>query len=734
VLRRSWRVTMVENVLSALRLESPDGGADAAVPSVSAHFQGFHTVAKPLAIVFDSLGLRLTNGKVVLAGVTGVFHQSHMIAIMGPSGCGKSTFLNVLSSKATYGMMTGEVEVLEVTTKTDLNANSKRLRTKSLQRGDGLKEAPSLDDVASGSAASTSPSRVRASPSRGAKKGLGLMHIRLDMGYVPQDDTVHDELTVIENLRFSAFMRLGRGTSYKTLMNLVYDTIHVLQLTHVATSIVGSVEKRGISGGQRKRVNIGTELVAFPRVIFLDEPTSGLDATASSAILSGLQRICELGVLMAMVIHQPRYDIFTLFDSVLLLGPGGRTVYSGPSIQALQFFTSLGFTLPPNANPADFFLDVISGQVSRADAAGGHSSPTTAQTLFDLWEEQRDDFFQNSTLQLVSKKSRQTVQPLLRNDLERMFQGIEKNEAGEVTFTAFQSFVSTSLPSYLMDDAFSTQRDLKGLFKEMDQGHSNTITLNEFVAFFLGSPPASSAGKMLRLVSMSKAMEEGAQGQDDAAEVDSTQLRVDIEEVDGPAIQVQTRVKQSIWLLSAKLLEREIIMWLRNVGGHTVDLTLVLVSATIIGLVTGSQWETKNALQVSPPLAVIIMTRSPSEYQRLEHHRATLNSTLVQEQQVSHQDQNHQLAPLTAHLGLWGLRQNAVLSMLTLGVLATVASLRVFGKSRVVFWRESAAGTAPHTQTIDSLWISGAVRAAFGLRIGVWCGYEAALKRGVLLG
>jgi hypothetical protein len=128
------------------------------------------------------------------------------------------------------------------------------------------------------------------------------------------------------------------------------------------------------------------------------------------------------------------------------------------------------------------------------------------------------------------------------------------------------------------------------------------------------------------------------------------------------------------------------------------------------------------------------MTRSPSEYQRLEHHRATLNSTLVQEQQVSHQDQNHQLAPLTAHLGLWGLRQNAVLSMLTLGVLATVASLRVFGKSRVVFWRESAAGRAPHTQTIDSLWISGAVRAAFGLRIGVWCGYEAALKRGVLLG
>lgn len=54
---------------------------------------------------------------------------------------------------------------------------------------------------------------------------------------------------------------------------------------------------------------------------------SGLDATASSAILSGLQRICNLGVMMAMVIHQPRYDIFTLFDSVLLLGPGGRTVY-----------------------------------------------------------------------------------------------------------------------------------------------------------------------------------------------------------------------------------------------------------------------------------------------------------------------------------------------------------------------------------------------------------------------
>jgi len=117
----------------------------------------------------------------------------------------QSTFLNVLSSKATYGMMTGEVEVVEVTSNTDLDAIARRMSVKNIKTQ--LTEEPSPND--SQSTHSVGSASLRASPSRassrrrgGVKKPLGLKAIRLDMGYVPQDDTVHDELTVIENLRF----------------------------------------------------------------------------------------------------------------------------------------------------------------------------------------------------------------------------------------------------------------------------------------------------------------------------------------------------------------------------------------------------------------------------------------------------------------------------------------------------------------------------------------------------
>jgi ABC-type multidrug transport system ATPase subunit len=113
----------------------------------------------------------------------------------------QSTFLNVLSSKATYGMMTGEVEVVEVTDSTDLDAVARRMSVKRVNTSPSEDPSPwysqsqSSRSVGSGGA---SPARRRG----GAKKPLGLQAIRLDMGYVPQDDTVHDELTVIENLRF----------------------------------------------------------------------------------------------------------------------------------------------------------------------------------------------------------------------------------------------------------------------------------------------------------------------------------------------------------------------------------------------------------------------------------------------------------------------------------------------------------------------------------------------------
>mmetsp|Transcript_27903 Transcript_27903/g.78895 ORF Transcript_27903/g.78895 Transcript_27903/m.78895 type:complete len:821 (-) Transcript_27903:596-3058(-) len=270
-------------------------------------FRAFTEIPVKVSIDFHDLTLTLKNGSKVLNGVTGRFPHSQLIAVMGGSGCGKSTFLNVLCGKANYGKQCGEVLI-----------NSHH--------------AP-------------------------------LSVIKSIKGFVPQDDTVHEDLTVQENLSFAAQVRLPKSHSKRERKQMVLGTAELLQLTLVMNSVVGSVEKRGISGGQRKRVNIGIELVAQPSVLFLDEPTSGLDATASLTVLEGLKHLCKRGLSSIMVIHQPRFSIFQLFDQVLLLGRGGYQVYLGPSSLALPYFESKGFCLPPNENPADFFLDVIQGQV-----------------------------------------------------------------------------------------------------------------------------------------------------------------------------------------------------------------------------------------------------------------------------------------------------------------------------------------------------------------------------------
>ena len=115
----------------------------------------------------------------------------------------------------------------------------------------------------------------------------------------------------------------------------------------------------------------------------LDEPTSGLDATTALDIVRSLQKLTEIGMTVVMVVHQPRYSLFTLFHEVLLLGLGGQTVYLGPSTGALPYIRSLGFKMPEHENPADWFMDVISGKVRNEE------TPSFKQTdLADRWKEQ----------------------------------------------------------------------------------------------------------------------------------------------------------------------------------------------------------------------------------------------------------------------------------------------------------------------------------------------------------
>eukprot|EP00928_Gymnodinium_smaydae_P022773 TRINITY_DN19016_c0_g1_i2.p1 TRINITY_DN19016_c0_g1~~TRINITY_DN19016_c0_g1_i2.p1 ORF type:complete len:686 (+),score=142.41 TRINITY_DN19016_c0_g1_i2:98-2155(+) len=201
------------------------------------------------------------------------------------------------------------------------------------------------------------------------------------LGFVPQDDIVHEDLSVREQIEFSARLRCSKSTDGRRVKLITDDVLNVMQIDHIQNSIVGGVTKRGISGGQRKRVNIGLELAANPTVLFLDEPTSGLDSTSSLSVALSLKKMCELGMTSIMVIHQPRYSLFTLFDDVLLLGKGGQTVYLGPSTEAKSYFENLGFSMPADENPSDWFMDVISGEVANSRIADFQP-----QQLFGIWE------------------------------------------------------------------------------------------------------------------------------------------------------------------------------------------------------------------------------------------------------------------------------------------------------------------------------------------------------------
>ncbi|KAG0204964.1 hypothetical protein BGX28_003265 [Mortierella sp. GBA30] len=186
--------------------------------------------------------------------------------------------------------------------------------------------------------------------------------------YVRQDDNfLLSHLTVRETLQYAAELRMDSSISNADKRAKVEDIIDLLGLRDCADIIVGSSAVKGCSGGQRRRVSIGIQLVTEPACLFLDEPTSGLDALTAKAVVLTLKRIASSGRTVVCTIHQPRADIWHVFDNVVLLVTGGCAAYSGRADKVVEYFEGAGHIAPPLTNVPDFILDTASVNLRSAE-------------------------------------------------------------------------------------------------------------------------------------------------------------------------------------------------------------------------------------------------------------------------------------------------------------------------------------------------------------------------------
>lgn len=225
------------------------------------------------------------GGHRLLDPISLTVYPSELVALMGPAGAGKTTFLKAL------------------------NGYTPPSHGKVLFNGADLYQSYDL--------------------------------FRQQMGYVPQDDIVHAELTVREALYFCA--RLRTDLSDKEIDTRIDTILDALGILDKKQSLIGSPERKVLSGGQRKRVNIALELISDTPVLFLDEPTSGLSSYDAAGVVDLLKRLSQTGKTIVATIHQPSVDVFKKFDNLIMIsrdaGGCGALAYFGPAYpDSIQFF------------------------------------------------------------------------------------------------------------------------------------------------------------------------------------------------------------------------------------------------------------------------------------------------------------------------------------------------------------------------------------------------------------
>lgn len=270
----------------------------------------------------------------LLAHVSGTFRPQVLTALMGASGAGKTTLMDVLAGRKTGGVVTGDI-------------------------------------------------RVNGWPKDQAA------FARM-MGYVEQTDIHLPSATVVEALALSAHLRLPATVDPDTRRQFVEEMMALVELDRLRNAYIGVPGVSGLSVEQRKRLTLAVELVANPSCVFMDEPTSGLDARAAGIVMDAIRSTVDTGRTVVATIHQPSLDIFEAFDELLLLKPGGRTVFFGPmgdsSERLIGYFEGVPGVkpIPPRHNPATWMLEVTSPGMEEAlgiDFAQAYASSALAAEM-----------------------------------------------------------------------------------------------------------------------------------------------------------------------------------------------------------------------------------------------------------------------------------------------------------------------------------------------------------------
>ncbi len=254
------------------------------------------------AIEVVSTAVAVHGGRRILEGVSLVIEPGELVAVMGPSGSGKSTLLSLLNGQA----------------------------------------APAAGKVLVG--------------------GLDLHdHFELfrgRIGFVPQDDILHADLTVWQALWYAARLRLPSDTTDAEITTRLRAVLKQLGLEGTEQTRVGDQRKRGVSGGQRKRVNLAMELLTDPPILVLDEPTSGLSSMDALSVIELLRSLADVGKTIIVTIHQPSVDVFRLFDAVAVIARDdstrqvGQLAYFGRAWpDSVNFFEPRGDASAPPATP-----------------------------------------------------------------------------------------------------------------------------------------------------------------------------------------------------------------------------------------------------------------------------------------------------------------------------------------------------------------------------------------------